>query len=172
MLRSRLSREVFRKLALAASLALPLLGAGTAQAHTLCTSDIGTLGPTPFTCEVTKTNNGLFLDTINFSVANPNTIVTITSSVTGISFFSIPIFENQNDAEFVADDDGTHISVDLSQFASIADPDYHLHPQGLISGGTGTYELTFIATAVPEAGVGMLLLGALALAGRRSLRTR
>lgn len=115
-----------------------------------CSSDIGTITTTPFTCDVQKTGTGLFLDTINFEVDPAFALVTITSIVDNITFFSIPIFENDTDSEFAADNDGQHFGVDLSEFAGqIAGPDYHIHPQGLLGGGGSSYELTFSAAASP-----------------------
>lgn len=162
---------------LSRTLLLSLLVAGTAQAHegeAACGANIGVLGTSPFTCTVDlAATSGIFLDTINFSVAAPNTLVTITSTATNISFFSLPIFENQNDASFVADSDGQHLAVDLSAFAFLADPDYHLHPQGLITGAGASYELTFSAAApVPEASTYGMMLAGLGLVGFAARRRR
>lgn len=155
------------------ALLLSLLTTGAAQAHegeehaVACGADIGVLGATPFTCTVSlAATGGIFLDTINFSVASPDTLVTITSTATNISFFSLPIFENQTDSPFVADTDGQHVGVDLSAFAFLADPDYHVHPQGLITGAGAGYTLTFSAAApVPEAGTYGMMLAGLGLVG-------
>ncbi len=113
-----------------------------------CAADIGTITTTPFTCDVTVDGgSGLFLDTINFEVDPLNPIVTITSVVENIQFFSIPIFENIGDTEYITDDDGQHHDVDLSLFAGqVAGADYHVHPQGLKTAAVDRYTLTFVAT--------------------------
>lgn len=155
-----------------AALLLSTLGSGVAHAAT-CGSDIGVLGTTPFSCDVTGIGAGVFLGTINFSVADPNTLVTITSVVNNISFFSLPIFENGSDSQYVADNDGQHIDVDLSAFTYLADPDYHVHPQGFIASGSGSYTLTFSSAApVPEAETYGMMLAGLGLVGFAVRRRR
>jgi hypothetical protein len=140
-------KTLFATTALAGCAALVSQGAYAV----MCTNDIGTLSTTAFVCDQTKTaGSGLFLDTINFEVDPLLPIVTITSTVDGINFFAIPIFENTSDSEFVADNDGQHFGVDLSTFAGqVAGPDYHIHPQGQLTGNPDSYTLTFSAAASP-----------------------
>jgi hypothetical protein len=162
---------------LSGALLLSILATGAAQAHegeVACGANIGVLGTSPFTCTVElDATSGLFLDTINFSVADPNFLVTITSTTSNISFFSLPIFENQDDALFASDIAGQHTDVDLSAYASLADPDYHVHPQGLILGAGASYELTFSAAApVPEASTYGMMLAGLGLVGFAARRRR
>lgn len=140
-----------------------LFGAGAAYAVP-CASEIGTLSTTAFTCDQTKTTgSGLFLDTINFEVDPLFPIVTITSTVDGINFFAIPIFENNTDSEFVSDNDGQHFGVDLSAFADqVTGPDYHIHPQGQLTSNPDSYTLTFSAAApVPVPAAAWLFMSGL-----------
>lgn len=153
----------FRALITGIMLTGTLTASGLAAAAT-CTNNIGTIGTTLFSCDV-AVNPGLFLGTINFNVAQPNVLMTITSQVNNITFFSIPIFENDTDSEFVGDADGQHASVDLSAFAAPG-PGYHIHPQGLVGAGGGTYTVNFQASPVPvPAAVWLLGSGLVGLAG-------
>jgi hypothetical protein len=104
------------------------LGSGSAYAVT-CASDVGVLGTAPYTCDVTLgASSGLILHTINFGVDSPYYLVTITSTTDKINFFSLPIFENLNDDDYIADSDGTHTAVDLSAFDDlVVGSEYHVH---------------------------------------------
>ena len=88
---------------------------------------------------------GLFLDTINFDLGT-NTRFNMTSTVSNISFFGAPIFENVHDTEVVSASP-THFSVFLPDLGQPRD--YHLHPQGL-SGASPAYQLSLWGATAPE----------------------
>jgi hypothetical protein len=172
-------RPLSRCLGLTAALLLSTLGSSAAYAVT-CASDIGVLGTGSYTCDVTGIATGSYLHTINFSVDNINTLVTITSTHSANQlFFNLPIFENGGDNEYIADGGGSdpdgagqHLSVDLSEYSYLVDPDYHVHPQGFALSGLSSYSLTFTAAPVPEADTYAMMLAGLGLVGFAVRRRR
>lgn len=88
--------------------------------------------------------SGLFLDTINFDLGG-FTHFNMTSTVAGVTFFGVPIFENNGDTEVIAASD-SHLGVLLADLG--LSRDYHLHPQGIAAVGGG-YTLTLWGSAAP-----------------------
>jgi hypothetical protein len=116
-------------------------------------------------------STGLFLDTINFDLGTW-THFNMTSTVTGITFFGAPIFENNNDTEVVLAS-ATHLSLFLPDLG--LPRDYHLHPQG-VDGGAGSYGLSLWGSTAPvpiPAAVYLFGSGLIGLVGlaRRKMRT-
>ena len=114
---------------------------------------------------------GLFLDTINFDLGTW-THFNMSSTVTGITFFGAPIFENNNDEE-VVEASANHFSVFLPDLG--LPRDYHLHPQGL-DGGAGSYSVSLWGTTAPvplPAAAWLFGSGVIALVGlaRRKMRS-
>jgi hypothetical protein len=167
-------KRVLASLACAGVLAL----SANAQAVTL---DAGIFGSTlgdpgtatkPVIFNVNPTS-GLFLDTINFDLGI-NQFFNMTSTVSSqISFFGAPIFKNVGDTEVVAAS-ATHLNVPLPDLGLIAD--YHIHPQGLNTGG-GSYQVAMWGTpaAVPVPAAiylfGSGLIGLVGLARRKMKAT-
>jgi hypothetical protein len=141
----KFKRAVFGLVA-AGALAL----SANAQAVTL---DAGIFGSTPgalgtATNPVVYTVNpasGLFLDTIDFDLGTNQFFNMTSANVTNISFFGAPIFSNVSDAEVVATSPN-HFSVFLPDLG--LDRDYHIHPQGLNSGG-GSYQVSLWGAPAP-----------------------
>jgi hypothetical protein len=113
---------------------------------------------------------GLFLNTNNFDLGS-FTHFNMTSTVSNITFFGAPIFENVGDTEFVASS-ATHLNVPLPDLGLFED--YHLHPQGLVGAGGGSYQITMwgstpAAVPVPAAIYlfGSGLIGLVGLARRK-----
>ena len=161
-------RKVLAGLVAAGALAL----SANAQAVTL---DAGIFGPTlgtaanPVVLNVNPANS-VFLDTINFDLG-AFTHFNMTSTTTNISFFGVPIFENNNDNQ-VVDPSPNHFSVFLPDLG--LQRDYHLHPQGLNQGG-GSYQLTLWGSTAPvpvPAAVWLFASGLVGLVGlaRRKMR--
>jgi hypothetical protein len=116
-----------------------------APAAVAVTDNVGILSPTPVSRTVDH-GSGIFLDTINFQADATNILLFVTSTTNGIDSFSTPLFENTTDTEVHPDNDG-----EISGFALIpGPPGYHIHPQGLVQGTSGTYtvELSAAAAAV------------------------
>jgi len=88
--------------------------------------------------------SGIFLDTINFDLGS-FTHFNMTSTVAGVTFFGVPIFENNGDTEVIAASD-SHLDVLLADLG--LSRDYHLHPQGIAAVGGG-YTLTLWGSAAP-----------------------
>ena len=170
-------KRVLAGLVCASALAL----SANAQAMTIEASagatGSGTLAD-PFVV-ITPTAPGLFLHTINFDLGT-DTHFNMTSTVSNLLSFGVPIFENGGDAEFVVGSD-THLAVPLPDLG-IAPFDFHLHPQafsgsvgpeGLIP-GNGSYTLTMwgstpAAVPIPAAVYlfGSGLIGLVGLARRK-----
>jgi hypothetical protein len=142
----------------------------TAQAVTL-DAGVFTVGngdaANPIVINVSDPGNpggsGLFLDTINFDLGS-FTHFNMTSTVNGVTFFGVPIFENNGDAEVVAASD-SHLGVLLADLG--LSRDYHLHPQGVAAVGGG-YALTLWGSAAPvpvPAAVYLFGSGLIGLAG-------
>ena len=89
-------------------------------------------------------STGLFLDTINFDLG-AWTHFNMTSTVSGITLFGAPIFENDHDTEVVLAS-ANHFSVFLPDLG--LPRDYHLHPQG-VDGGAGSYSVSLWGTTAP-----------------------
>jgi hypothetical protein len=118
--------------------------------------------------------NGLFLDTINFDLG-AFTHFSLTSTVSNISFFGAPIFENNGDTQFIFPTSSTYLNVPLPDLG--LPDDYHLHPQGL-NLGEGSYQITMwgstpAAVPVPAAIYlfGSGLIGLVGLARRKMKAT-
>lgn len=110
----------------------------TAQAMTI-QNGLGATGSgtaaDPFVVTVSPAS-GLFLDTINFDLGTDD-FFNMTSSVSNITLFGAPIFENNGDTQVVP----AATSFTNQPLADLGLTfDYHLHPQGL-NGGGGSYTL-------------------------------
>ncbi len=108
------------------------------------TDNVGTLGPVPVVRTIDH-GSGLFLDTINFQAQAPNDRLIARANVNGVDFFSLPLFENVNDAEVLPSDGAIN-----GYRLDAGPPGYHVHPQGLVQGASGAYtiELSAVAPAV------------------------
>ena len=90
--------------------------------------------------------SGIFLDTINFDLGS-FTHFNMTSVANGIASFGATIFENLGDSEIPVVPGGyqgaadTFTALPLADLGLGAPGDYHLHPAGLASAGSG-YTLT------------------------------
>lgn len=129
------------------------LGA-TAQAMTI-ESGLGATGAgtaaNPFVVTVSKNQSpGLFLDTINFDLGT-DTHFNMTSSVNGIQFFGVPIFENGGDTQAVPG--ATTFTNQPLADLGLSPFDYHLHPQGSLPTGVGSYTLTLWGSTLGGPGV-------------------
>jgi len=125
--------------------------------------------------------SSLFLDTITFDLGS-FTAFNMTSTPTNISFFGASIFENAHDTE-VNTPGGIVQSPNYpgysATFTAVLLPDlgftrdYHLHPQGLVANGGGSYDLTLWGSVAPvpiPAAVylfGTGVIGLVAMARRR-----
>jgi hypothetical protein len=131
--------------------------------------DMGLIGTTPITFEMTvaQSDGPLFLFTNDFDVEEPNLLFNLRfSDIENIQFLSTPIFENVTDSEYVASADS--FSDELLPDLGIP-RDYHLHPQGLVGAGGGSFSMTVWAdpvSAVPVPGaVWLFASGLLGLIG-------
>ncbi len=145
-----------------------LLSAATASAVTI---NLGVIGTTPQVVNIPTISSGLFLDTINFELADPNTLFSTLVETTNIQFFSAPIFENVNDTEVFNEPGGVYTLQPLTS----GPPGFHLHPQGLIPSGTGSYSITLFASplaAVPLPAAVWLMFAGIAGLGTLARRKR
>ena len=154
---------------LALGLTAAMMYCNSASAVSLANGeDMGVIGTTPITFEMTVAQSGgLFLFTNDFDVEDPNLLFNLTfSNIENIQFLSTPIFENVTDSEYVASAD-SYTDVLLPDLG--IPRDYHLHPQGLVGSGGGSFSMTVWAdpvAAVPVPGaVWLFASGLLGLIG-------
>jgi hypothetical protein len=105
----------------------------------------------PIQIPVTLINGGSnplpYLDTISFDLGS-FTHFNMTSTASNISFFGATIFSNNGDVQVPGTDySNTFTAVLLPDLSLIRD--YHLHPQGLIAPGGGSYTLTLWGSVAP-----------------------
>lgn len=141
--------KTFKAVVVGLAAAGALFLGGNAQAVTLDAGIFGSVLGNPGTATNPVVFNvnpatGLFLDTINFDLGTW-THFNMTSTVSGITLFGAPIFENDNDTEVVLAS-ANHFSVFLPDLG--LPRDYHLHPQG-VDGGAGNYSVSLWGSTAP-----------------------
>jgi len=169
----------FKKLLVGLVAASALALSANAQAVTIDAgifgSTLGQLGTAtnPFVVNVNPTGavNSFILDTVLFDLGT-NQYFNMTSTSHNILALAAPIFENAGDTEVVGASP-TFVSVFLPNLG--LDRDYHLHPQGLISGTGSSYQLTMWGAPAPvpvPAAVWLFGSGLVGLVGlaRRKMR--
>lgn len=106
-------------------------------------TDLGVIGPAPQSFHVDVPGAGIFLDTINFDVQEPDTLLTVTSRTSQVDFFSMPLFRNSDDTQIAQDVNGTYVEYQLQA----GQGGYHLHGQGIAQAVGASYTLELFSSA-------------------------